>query len=91
MKLDLLIIRMMGWAGLGWKAPLLGKSVMALLMSVVFMLTKISLVCTWQSDLSHLDQGPTGDMLTHRAMSCAVALIRGDNDITLGYRPQGKN
>lgn len=63
---------------------------MALLMSVVFRLNKISLECTWQSDLSHLDQGPTGDMLTYRAMSYAVVLIRGDKDITLGYRPQGK-
>lgn len=76
--------------GLGWKGPFLGKSVTALLVSVVFMLTKISLVCTWQSDLSHQDQGPTGDMLTHRAMSCTAVLIRGDKDITLCYRPQGK-
>lgn len=77
--------------GLGWKAPFLAKSAVALLLSVVFMLTKISLVCTWQSDLSHLDQGPTGDILTHRAMSYTAVLIRGDKDITLGYRPQGKH
>lgn len=64
---------------------------MALLMSAVFMLTKISLVCTRQSELSHLDQGPTGDILTLRAMSYTVVLIRGDKDITLAYRPQGRN
>lgn len=76
--------------GLGWKAPFLGKSGMALLMSVVLRLNKISLVCTWQSDLSHWDQGPRGDMLIHRAMSYTAVLIRGDKDITLGYRAQGK-
>lgn len=60
-------------------------------MSVVFRLNEISLVPTWQSGLSHLDQGPTGDVVTDKAMGYAVtALIRGDKDITLGYRLQGK-
>lgn len=53
-------------------------------MSVVFRLNKISLVCKWQSDLSHLDQGPTGDVLTDKARGyTVVVLIRGDKDITL--------
>jgi len=60
-------------------------------MSVVFRLNKISLVRKWQSDLSHLDQALTGDVLTDKAMGYAAdLLIRGDKDITLGYRPQGK-
>lgn len=60
-------------------------------MSVVFRLNKISLVPKWQPGLSHLDQGPTGDVLPDKAMGYAVtALIRGDKDITLGYRLQGK-
>lgn len=60
-------------------------------MSVVFSLNKISLVRKWQSDLSHLDQGPVADVLTDKAMGyTVVVLIRGDKDITLGYRPQGK-
>lgn len=64
---------------------------MALLMPVVFWLNKISLVCKWQSDLSHLDQGPTGDVLTDKAMGYAVTVLnRGDKDITLSYRPQEK-
>lgn len=60
-------------------------------MSIVFRLNKISLVRKWQSDLSHLDQGPKGDVLPDKVMSYAVVvLIRGDKDITLGYRTQGK-
>lgn len=60
-------------------------------MSVVFRLNKISLVHKWQADLSHWDQGPTGDMLTDKAIGYAVVvLIRADKDITLSYRPQSK-
>lgn len=45
---------------------------MALLLSVVFRLNTISLVRKWQSDLSHLDQGPMGDRQGH-GLRCRCA------------------